>query len=84
MHDELADVRHKFQQLPHRLDESHAFTAVQGAAAYHDMGKRPNMEDDEIICEPFANEPKAAFFAVYDGHGGRGTVNFVVKVLHAV
>lgn len=78
-------MRYKFGLLPHRLDtDAHKFAAVTGAAAHHDMGKRPNMEDDEIICEPFANENKAAFFAVYDGHGGRGTVNFVVKVLHSV
>jgi hypothetical protein len=25
-----------------------------------------------------------SFFAVYDGHGGRATVNFVVKSLHCV
>ncbi len=79
---ELNDCKAKFNLLPNRLEEKHVFQSVMGAACHHDMGKRPNMEDDEIIVEPFGNEAKSSFFGVYDGHGGRGTVNFVVKVLH--
>jgi len=40
------------------------------------------MEDDEIIIDGFCGDAKQGYFAVYDGHGGRATVDFVVKVLH--
>jgi protein phosphatase PTC1 len=40
------------------------------------------MEDDEIIVDKFCGNEKQGFFGLYDGHGGRGTVDFVVKTLH--
>jgi hypothetical protein len=57
--DQLNETRQKWNNLPVRLSGAHKFRSVQGAACHHDMGKRPNMEDDEIIVEPFANEEKA-------------------------
>jgi serine/threonine protein phosphatase PrpC len=78
----LDDVKKEFNALPPRLSPSYCFQSVQGVGTQSEQGKRPNMEDDEIVIEPFAKEAKTGFFALYDGHGGRATVNFVVKVLH--
>jgi protein phosphatase PTC1 len=40
------------------------------------------MEDDEILVDEFCGDSTAAYFGLYDGHGGRPVVNFVVKALH--
>jgi len=49
---------------------------------HSEIGKRNNMEDDAVIIDCFANDEKQAYFGLYDGHGGRATVDFVVKALH--
>jgi len=53
-----------------------------------DQGPRPLMED-KCIAEVFANEligadngPQTSIFAVYDGHGGPLTAEYVAKFLH--
>ena len=35
------------------------------------------MEDAHEAVDNYGGNPKQAFFAVYDGHGGRGIVEFV-------
>lgn len=40
------------------------------------------MEDDDIIVDGFGGNDNQAFFGLYDGHGGRATVDFIVKALH--
>lgn len=40
------------------------------------------MEDDEILIDGFCGDRTQGYFGLYDGHGGRGTVDFVVKALH--
>lgn len=42
------------------------------------------MEDDHIMLDEFAGDSSQAFFGVYDGHGGREAVDFVVRSLHEV
>lgn len=78
----LADVKKEFNNLPPRLTEKHAYTAVAGASVHSEIGKRHNMEDDEVIIDSFCGDDQQAYFGLYDGHGGRATVDFVVKVLH--
>jgi hypothetical protein len=41
-------------------------------------------QDAHVVLDAFAGDPEQGFFAIYDGHGGRGTVDFVAKRLHEV
>eukprot|EP00808_Paulinella_micropora_P015369 g57233.t1 len=80
LHTQAQDL---FKAQPVRLDNTkHAFTAVQGAGHHGSIGKRMTMEDDEILLDNFAGERWQAYFGLYDGHGGRDTVDFIVKSLH--
>lgn len=78
----LDETKRQFAALPTRLGVSHVYTSVAGAGAHSEVGKRPQMEDDEIMVDGFNGNPKQGFFGLYDGHGGRGTVDYVVKTLH--
>lgn len=40
------------------------------------------MEDGFVFVDKFGSRPTSAFFAVYDGHGGRQVVDFVTHELH--
>jgi len=40
------------------------------------------MEDGFVFVDQFGGRPTSAFFAVYDGHGGRQVVDFVTRELH--
>jgi serine/threonine protein phosphatase PrpC len=42
------------------------------------------MEDDHIMIDEFARHSSQAFFGVYDGHGGREAVDFVLRSFHEV
>jgi len=44
---------------------------------------RRTMEDAHIICDPFGDDASQGFFAIYDGHGGRGVVDFTLRTLHS-
>jgi hypothetical protein len=48
---------------------------------HSEIGKRNTMEDDDIIVDSFCGDEKQIYVGLYDGHGGRATVDFVVKVL---
>ena len=78
----LNEVKRGWQELPARLDDKHHYSSVQGAGSYSAIGKRHNMEDDEIIVDRFCGQSGQGYFGLYDGHGGRATVDFVVKALH--
>ena len=41
-------------------------------------------QDELIAIDCFNGNSDQAFFAVYDGHGGRGAVDFTVRALHLV
>jgi len=47
-----------------------------------DQGRRPEMEDGFVFVDKFGGNPSSAYFAVYDGHGGRQVVDFVTQELH--
>jgi len=42
------------------------------------------MEDEHVMIDNFCGNKSQGFFAVYDGHGGRGTVEYVSKNLHEI
>lgn len=56
--------------------------AVHAAGWAEDQGRRPEMEDGFVFVDQFGGRPSSAFFAVYDGHGGRQVVDFVTAELH--
>lgn len=78
----LEAVKEAFNQLPRRLTEDHEYKSVVGAGHCSETGKRQSNEDDEIIIDNFCGVSGQGFFGLYDGHGGRATVDFVVKALH--
>jgi hypothetical protein len=78
----LNDVRQKWNLLPNRTAMEHIFSAVKAAGSHSAIGKRHNMEDDEIIIDKYCGIEYCGYFGLYDGHGGRATVDFVVKALH--
>ncbi|CAM9875621.1 unnamed protein product, partial [Scytosiphon promiscuus] len=45
---------------------------------------RNSMEDAHEMVAHFDGDPSMSFFAVYDGHGGRGTVDFVSSRLEEI
>eukprot|EP00741_Cyanophora_paradoxa_P004732 tig00000826_g4590.t1 len=60
------------------------YSAVAGVGLHEDRNPRyrRTMEDATCIIDKFGGDPDQAFFAVYDGHGGRGPVDFLSKRLH--
>lgn len=56
--------------------------AVHAAGWADDQGRRNEMEDGFVFVDMFGGRPTSAFFAVYDGHGGRPVVDFITKQLH--
>jgi len=59
-------------------------TSVRAVAVSHDRNARfrRTMEDAHIVVDGFDGVDKHGYFAIYDGHGGRGAVDFVAKALH--
>lgn len=43
---------------------------------------RPSMEDDFKIIDSQLEDPNTGLFNVFDGHGGKTAVNFLVNRLH--
>ncbi|EAL65310.1 protein phosphatase 2C-related protein [Dictyostelium discoideum AX4] len=43
---------------------------------------RRTMEDEHVIIDCFGGDANQGYFAIYDGHGGRGAVEFTAKTLH--
>jgi len=60
------------------------YTSVQGVGISHDRNARfrRTMEDEHVIVDNFGGNPDQGYFAIYDGHGGRGAVDFTAKTLH--
>lgn len=80
----LNDLKKAWALMPHRTEESHSFSCVHAVGSHSAIGKRHNMEDDEIMIDQFCGVKNQGYFGLYDGHGGRATVDFVVKALHLV
>jgi len=80
----LEETKVEWNLLPTRTTLTHSFSSVKAAGSHSAIGKRHHMEDDEIVVDKFCGDEKQGYFGLYDGHGGRATVDFVVKALHVV
>jgi len=60
------------------------YTSVHSVGISHDRNARfrRSMEDEHVIVDGFGGVPDQGYFAIYDGHGGRGAVDFTAKTLH--
>eukprot|EP00971_Amphidinium_carterae_P027162 535299-Amphidinium_carterae.2 len=47
-----------------------------------DIGRRDEMEDGFVFVDCFGGKKNSAYFAIYDGHGGRQCVDYVTQHLH--
>lgn len=47
-----------------------------------DIGRRDEMEDGFVFVDCFGGKKNSAYFAIYDGHGGRQCVDYVTELLH--
>jgi len=56
--------------------------SVKAAGWAEDIGRRKEMEDGFVFVDNYGCKRTSAFFAVYDGHGGRQVVDFVTRELH--
>jgi protein phosphatase PTC1 len=65
-------------------DGARKFTSVTSVGISHDRNARfrRSMEDEHVIVDTFGGDPDQGYFAIYDGHGGRGAVDFTAKTLH--
>lgn len=71
----------------HKHDETPSqCTAVKSVGVSQEKNPRfrKTMEDAHVIIDGFGGESSSAYFAVYDGHGGRGAVDFTEKELHKI
>lgn len=68
------------------VQEAHSkkYTSVKSVGIAHDRNARfrRTMEDEHVIIDNFGGNPDNGYFAIYDGHGGRGAVEFTAKTLH--
>mmetsp|Transcript_8276 Transcript_8276/g.11395 ORF Transcript_8276/g.11395 Transcript_8276/m.11395 type:complete len:301 (+) Transcript_8276:144-1046(+) len=55
-----------------------------GVCSDQNWKHRRRMEDAHYIEDAFNNNPEQAFFAVYDGHGGKECANFCAENLHKI
>ena len=53
----ISQAREHFDSLPKRLPVTHKFASVRGAASHGTIGRRPDMEDDEIIVDQLLGSP---------------------------
>lgn len=72
-------------QEPHNAQPK-KYTSVKNVGIAHDRNARfrRTMEDEHVIVDSFGDNPDNGYFAIYDGHGGRGAVDFTAKHLHKI
>lgn len=60
------------------------YTSVKQVGIAHDRNARfrRTMEDEHVIVDSFGGAPTQGYFAIYDGHGGRGAVEYTAQHLH--
>lgn len=68
----------------HEGEAPRKYTSVKSVGISHDRNARfrRSMEDEHVIVDGFGGVPAQGYFAIYDGHGGRGAVDFTAKTLH--
>lgn len=67
-----------------RIDGDRKYSSIRSVGISHDRNARfrRSMEDEHVIIDAFGDSPDQGYFAIYDGHGGRGAVDFTAKTLH--
>merc|ERR1719295_205302 len=79
----IENITSKFRMVPRQHElPSHKWTCCKQAVEAHTIGKRPSMEDDHILVDNFCGASHLGFFGLYDGHGGRATVDFLTCSLY--
>jgi len=71
----------QFQNVPW-YEPDNPWGCCLAASEGHDVGKRQTMEDNFMHIDGFAGLKEQGFFAVYDGHGGKQTVDFLTCGFH--
>jgi len=71
----------QFQNVPW-YEPDNSWGCCTAASEGHDLGTRPTMEDNFMHIDGFAGVKDQGFFAIYDGHGGKQTVDFLTCGLH--
>lgn len=68
----------------HSQEPERKYTSVNSVGISHDRNARfrRSMEDEHVVIDNFGGNPDQGYFAIYDGHGGRGAVDFTAKTLH--
>lgn len=68
----------------HEGEAPRKYTSVKSVGISHDRNARfrRSMEDEHVIVDNFGGVPEQGYYAIYDGHGGRGAVDFTAKTLH--
>eukprot|EP01084_Bolivina_argentea_P024703 45984_1 len=79
----LEKISAKFRLVPRQHElASHKWLCCKMAVEAHTIGRRPAMEDDHILVDNFCNQSYLGFFGLYDGHGGRATVDMLTCSLY--
>merc|ERR1711920_264705 len=71
----------QFQNVPW-YEPDNSWGCCLAASEGHNVGKRATMEDNFMHIDGFAGVKDQGFFAIYDGHGGKQTVDFLTCGLH--
>lgn len=79
-----AVVRPASSPSPEGGEEKRKYTSVGSVGISHDRNARyrRSMEDEHVILDGFGGKEDQGYFAIYDGHGGRGAVDYTAKHLH--
>jgi len=74
-----APPRHRGASAMSFLSELTSATSVGWS---EDIGLRDEMEDGFVYVDAFGDKRHDAFFGIYDGHGGRQCVDYIMTALH--
>jgi len=68
----------------HEQEGARRYSSINSVGVSYDRNARfrRSMEDEHVIVDNFGGNPDQGYFAIYDGHGGRGAVDFTAKTLH--
>eukprot|EP01084_Bolivina_argentea_P123011 218016_1 len=79
----LEKITSKFKLVPRQCEQqTYKWQSCRMACEAHTIGRRPSMEDDHILVDNYCNKSYLGFFGLYDGHGGRATVDFLTCSLY--
>jgi len=66
------------------LENRPKYSSIKGIGVSDDQNPRwrETMEDQHVMEDKYGGDLNQGYFGVYDGHGGRGVVEFIPKALH--